>query len=251
MPIIKRFWARKRFLLCLLIAVVLLLTIGTLNGLKPDVKNTDSQENIEHWIWQHQHLNLAKSSSGLVIMQGEYQLNDGQVIFIKKGVAPSYIKGSTPVRLLFRAYQLPPIDVFIKHIDYLIYHWKLAGTEVVGVQIDYDSPSQQLAQYRQYVSKLSERYGSYFMSITGLASWLADNMNGLNQFAGVIDYVAIQFYQFEQPIPQVEQYIKRLAELKTPYKIGVTNHVNFARLTFPANNYFIGKIIFTNAKAKQ
>ena len=182
-------------------------------------------------------------------MQGEYQLKSGHVVFVKKGVAPSYIKGSAPVRLLFRAYQLPPIDVFIKQIDYLIYHWKLAGTEVDGIQIDYDSPSHQLAQYRQYVGQLSKHYGSHFMSITGLASWLADNMNELNQFAGVIDYVAIQFYQFEQPIPQIEQYIQRLGELKTPYKVGVTNHVNFARLNFTANNYFTGKIIFTNAKA--
>lgn len=224
----------------------LLLSLNAiLNGFE---QRTNSQQNTQHWVWQQRDLAFAESSDGLVIMQGEYQTAGEQVLFTKKGLTPYKVAQPIPVRLLIRAYQLPPIDEMIKQIEYLRYHWQLAGTAIAGVQLDYDSPAAKLAQYRHYISQLSQHFGVDYISITGLSSWLADNIDELNQFAGVIDYVAIQFYQRYQPVPQAAQLSRRLSQLKLPFKIGITTAPRFKQLSFARNRYYRGKLIFTNVR---
>ncbi|NQZ09220.1 MAG: DUF3142 domain-containing protein [Algicola sp.] len=212
--------------------------------------NTTPPQKVElqHWIWQAQDMEFIEQSDGIVIMQGEFQQVDNQVVFVKKGLAPHPVKFQGSVRLLVRVYALPPVAEFIAQVNYLLQNWQHSGTSVAGIQVDYDSPAAQLDHYHRYLQKVSHHYGREFISITGLSSWLADNLPALNRFGDVVDYVAIQFYQYHLPVPQVEQHIARLPRLKVPYKVGITTAPRFAELQFNDSPYYTGKLIFLNTR---
>ena len=225
------------------------------NSTDTDTTNTSTANtSTQHWIWQAKDLTTLNlnDSNGLVIMQGEYKQQGEQVVFGKKGLAPYPIKSSKelPIRLLIRAYQLPPIKALSAQINYLVYNWKMAGVTIKGVQIDYDAPASKLLDYRDYIQALDQqlkpKHGAKFISITGLSSWLADNIKALNQFNQSIEYVAIQFYQYHRPVPRAEQYAQRLKQLSLPYKIGITTAPQFTTIKFATNQHYTGKLIFSN-----
>ena len=231
--------------------LVLLLVMFVLWGANHRPANTATKPlitNTQHWIWQAKDMALIEHSGGIVIMQGEFSQIGNQVTFIKKGLAAHPIQFQGPVRLLIRAYKLPSVSEFIEQVDYLLQSWEDSGTPIVGIQIDYDSPTAKLDNYRAYLQQVSQHYGREFVSVTGLCSWLSDNLSALNRFGDVVDYVAIQLYQHHLPVPQVEQHIAWLSKLKVRYKVGLTTAPRFSELQFDHSPSYTGKLIFLNTR---
>ena len=137
-------------------------------------------------VWQFTDLNRVSETEHLVIYQGEFHGLGEQARFEKKGVRPHAFKDNASVTLLVRAYQLPDADYFIHQTHYLIQSWQKAGVRVKGLQIDYDSPSAKLQQYRRFLSTISSQFDRAFISITGLSSWLSDNLTELNRFSATL-----------------------------------------------------------------
>jgi hypothetical protein len=200
-----------------------------------------------YWVWRQADIEQLTHSDEVIIYQGEFYNTKGNFEFKKKGIAIQDLKGRS-VTLLLRAYQLPSVSFFTHQVDYLINEWQQKGVLIKGIQIDYDSPASKLHEYGAFLKNINHTYEPSFISITGLSSWVADNIYGLNDLAPYIDYVAIQFYQDFHPVYNTEHYIKRLKTLTLNYKVGVTPSPKFERFTFEQTPYYTGKLIFLNGK---
>jgi hypothetical protein len=200
-----------------------------------------------YWVWRESDLKQLSKLDEIVIYQGEFYNTNGESTFKKKGISIQDLKGRS-VTLLLRAYQLPSVSFFTHQVDYLINEWQQKGVTIKGIQIDYDSPASKLHEYGDFLKSLNQTYKPSFVSITGLSSWMADNIKGLNDLAPYIDYVAIQFYQDFHPVYNAGNYIKRLKTLTLNYKVGVTPSPKFERFTFEQTPYYTGKLIFLNGK---
>jgi hypothetical protein len=204
-------------------------------------------EHTGYWVWRQSDLAQLQNANEIIIYQGEFYNTNGKFEFKKKGINIQDLKNRN-VTLLLRAYQLPSVHFFTNQVDYLINEWQQKGVPIKGIQIDYDSPSSKLHEYGDFLKNLNQTYEPSFVSITGLSSWMADNIKGLNDLAPYVDYVAIQFYQNFHPVYNAGQYIKHLKTLTLNYKVGVTPSAKFERFTFEETPYYVGKLIFLNGK---
>jgi len=221
------------FLVCSIIILVLLcLTL-------PNSQSTG------YWVWTQSDLKQLQNTDEITIYQGNFIHINGKFSFRRKGIGIQSLHGRS-VTLLVRVYQLPPVGFFTSQVNYLVNEWQQKGVSIKGIQIDYDSPSSKLNEYGLFLKNLNKTYDRHFLSITGLSSWLADNIKGLNDLEPYINYVAIQFYQAFYPVYKTEHYIKDLKNLTLNYKVGVTTSVKFDRYTFEETSYYVGKLIFLN-----
>ncbi len=209
------------------------------------LKNSNVQSTAGYWVWKPSDLKQLQNTDEIIIYQGNIIHTNGKFSFRKKGIDIQRLQGRK-VTLLVRVYQLPPVEFFTSQINYLINEWQQKGVSIKGIQIDYDSPSSKLNEYGAFLHSLNGTYGRNFVSITGLSSWLTDNIKGVNDLKPYIDYVAIQFYQAFLPVYKTEHYIKRLKGLKIDYKVGVTTSAKFDRYTFDETPHYVGKLVFLN-----
>jgi hypothetical protein len=223
------------FFLCLVIISVVLYSKAIANHA------------LGYWVWRQSDLKQLQSIDEIIIYQGEFHHTNGEFTFRKKGIAIQDLHGRN-VTLLLRAYQLPSVHFFTRQVDYLINEWQEMGVSIKGIQIDYDSPSSKLHEYGAFLKSLNQTYEPSFISITGLSSWMTDNIKGLNVLAPYIDYVAMQFYQNFHPVYNAEHYIKRLETLTLNYKVGVTPSPKFERFAFEETPHYRGQLIFLNGK---
>ncbi|WP_373472825.1 DUF3142 domain-containing protein [Sphingorhabdus lacus] len=107
-----------------------------------------------------------------------------------------------------------------------IARWKIAGNNVVGVQIDFDAATRGLDDYATFLATVrSSLPKDVRLGITGLLDWSAQGDSAdLNRLAGVVDEVVLQTYQGRHTIPGYENYLKSLQRLKLPYRIGLVQN---------------------------
>ncbi|MBX7131238.1 MAG: DUF3142 domain-containing protein [Fimbriimonadaceae bacterium] len=67
------------------------------------------------------------------------------------------------------------------------------GGEVLGLQVDFDSPTSKLPQYEEILRGLRERIQPDDLSITALPTWLSSKE--FNEVAKQVDYFVPQFYE--------------------------------------------------------
>jgi hypothetical protein len=220
---------------------LMILTAGVFNRFF--VNNSETA----YWIWRASDLELADQSKHLLVYQGDIRKIDNTFVFHKQGIVPhkSCCKGT--VTLLIRVYDLPSQQFFTQQIDYLVRHWKAAGVDISGVQIDHDSPASRLIEYSEFMKQLEAYYGKGAISITGLTTWLTDNMQDLKQLAGHVDYIAFQLYQEYEPLKNYKDFLQILDKhYDYNYRLGITRAPGFARLHLPRNRNFKGIIVFLN-----
>ncbi|MCP5396201.1 MAG: DUF3142 domain-containing protein [Sphingomonadaceae bacterium] len=107
-------------------------------------------------------------------------------------------------------------------IDRELARWD-RSSNLVGLQIDFDSATQGLEDYAAFLSQLRRHMPSrYRLSITGLMDWSANgDPAALVALAGTVDEVVIQTYQGRHTIPGYEAYLASLRDLPMPYRIAV------------------------------
>src|SRR4051812_34502207 len=94
--------------------------------------------------------------------------------------------------------------------------WRAAGSNVVGLQIDFDAGTRHLENYAAFLADLKQRLpGDYRLSITGLLDWSSNgDPAGLAALTGVVDEVVLQIYQGRRVIPGYAGYLAALDRLK-------------------------------------
>ncbi|MBD3730224.1 MAG: DUF3142 domain-containing protein [Sphingomonadales bacterium] len=100
-----------------------------------------------------------------------------------------------------------------------------AGSNLVGLQVDFDAATQGLDRYAAFLREIRSRLPArYRLSVTGLMDWSAHgDPQALGALAGTVDEVVIQTYQGRHTIPGYERYMASLARLDMPYRIGVVD----------------------------
>ena len=196
------------------------------------------------WLWgnfnaQHQ-LRHAKT---LYILQGEID---------RKGITPQGLgilpkSNTAQIWLVYRVKDLHWSANTLPAILKRLQQWQNAGHSVLGLQIDYDSPTADLANYADFLTQLRQQLPRrYQLSITGLMDWTnIQDQHTLAQLRKSIGFIAIQTYRGRSTINNVDLYLKKIARLKLPYKIGLVEHGDWHAPDFLNKDpYFQGYVIF-------
>jgi len=240
----KYFWSSIFFTL----AAVILIAYGLLSffgGLKNPSAPTE-----DYWIWRSTDLDYIKPNSRLIIYQGDYLLGQFHTPFIKRGLTPGEIPTHKDIALLVRLYQLDKPETLAKYISLLVSKWKTYQINVSEIQLDYDSPSSQLAIYADFIAQLNSALKinniQTDISITGLLTWLDDSPMTLQQLAKEVAYIDYQLYNDFYPLANLARFYPSIGAIKHSYKIGVTTAHEFEQLQYPKTKYYLGKSIFLN-----
>jgi hypothetical protein len=103
--------------------------------------------------------------------------------------------------------------------------WR-AGSQLQGVQIDFDARTRDLGRYADFLRDFRRRLPSqYHLSITGLMDWSANgDPDALRNLQGVVDEVVIQTYQGRSTIWGYERYFDRMTGFPIPFKVGLVEN---------------------------
>lgn len=207
------------------------------------------------WIWGNirsaPYLSQAKE---IYILQGEIHTakNEQQSVLTPQGVAVLRIPHQK-VWLVFRARHLDWNEQNLAAIFSRMQQWENQGNQIQGLQIDFDSKTQNLKQYALFLQQLRQKLPKqYKLSITGLLDWTNFNdADSLNIFRQNIDELILQSYQGTTTIPNYADYLKRVSALNLPFKIGVVQHGIWSNeMQFEQDSNFKGYVVFLLRDAK-
>ena len=224
-----------------------LLLLIAINGCS---KEPLADANPSFWVWKGTDMKWVAPGASIYLYQGDYGLHPGEPVFIKRGVNPSAELANQTQVLLVRLYQRNAPETLATQLIYLVKQWEAKGAHIREIQLDHDCPSMKLADYAKFIHKLNasliEKNKPLSISVTGLATWLADNQSGLSELAEASAYIHFQLYSDFHPLPQLEQYLLRLKSYQFPYKLGVTTSPAFQYMEFVPNEKYQGTTIFLN-----
>lgn len=199
-----------------------------------------------YWIWNANDLDYAAADAGLILYQGNA---DADWHFHARGVSAYPLAGSGPVTLLFRLYKLgPPEDVAARYRS-LKRRWASHGVAVAGLQIDYDSPSSRLPEYRRWLIRLRAQLAGEPVSVTSLVTYVFDAPQALERLAGVVDYLAMQLYAGYVPHDNIRSVVRFLRTSAIPHRIGITLSPEFPPDAELCGRYCLGVSVFLNKDA--
>jgi hypothetical protein len=125
--------------------------------------------------------------------------------------------------VVFRLQSRPNPEQITKEFLSLKKAWQSHGVHVEGLQLDYDSPTAKLANYRGDLQEILKRLpADSKLSVTGLADWLK-----LRQF----DFdrritVYFQLYRGAREHALSEMNLHELARARYPFKLGLLPNQN-------------------------
>jgi hypothetical protein len=101
--------------------------------------------------------------------------------------------------------------------------WRAAGSDLQGLQLDFDARTRHLDEYAVFLQTLRDRLpAGYRLSVTGLLDWSANgDPQALEALGGVVDEVVIQTYQGRETIPGYETYFGRMHGFRLPFRVGL------------------------------
>ncbi|XLW40840.1 DUF3142 domain-containing protein [Pseudaeromonas sp. ZJS20] len=101
--------------------------------------------------------------------------------------------------------------------------WQAAGNPVIGLQIDFDAGTADLADYAAFLRHLRvELPDDCRLSVTGLLDWSANGeVAVLNGLAGTVDELVVQTYRGRQTVTGYQAYLPPLLRLTLPFKLGL------------------------------
>lgn len=164
-------------------------------------------------------LELAEADS-VYVLSGEVRaIAPGE--FIPLRPQPPTVQGPE-IWLVVRTETLEWDEAVFQRMERDLAQWG-ASTNLVGLQIDFNSGTRNLDRYGEFLRILRRRLPeNYRLSITGLLDWSANgDPAALAQLAGVVDEVVVQTYQGRSTIPGYQSYLAGLKHLPFDYRIGI------------------------------
>lgn len=127
--------------------------------------------------------------------------------------------------------------------------WLAKGNQVVGVQLDFDAATPDLAHYADFLRRVRRQLPEDCrLSVTGLLDWAANgDVAVLNSLAGTVDEVVIQTYQGRHTVANYQAYLPGLLRLSVPFRLGLVQGGEWesawlSRLARQSN--YLGEVIF-------
>ncbi len=173
-----------------------------------------------YWLWGGKTFEDLPDSETVYVLQGTISELEGEPGFLHQGVYPHPV--IQKLVLVFRFETLDDSPRLIELMHNIAWQWETQGAEVLGFQLDYDSPSAQLLGYRNVLDKIRNQLDEkYLLSITGLGDWLfsADQAVLLSTRSSV-DEIVFQLYRGSDYEPLYD-YLIALKKQSFDFKLGL------------------------------
>lgn len=221
-------------------------------------KQSPAPRQHHHWLWAGLLPNelpptvLSRAlPTRLYIYQGNIERANNHYFFVSKGIQPSPLPtGINSIVLVLRMHHLPTPDSLIDVYQQRKAHWAEHSVSVVGLQLDYDSPSAKLSAYARHLRAVREKLHAVHpnaeFSITGLGSWMVDtDSETLTSLHSSVDFVAYQLYRHRTPIKHLGRYLTKLENLSHPFRTGLLSQQTLPENTkLATNGYWLGHLYF-------
>ncbi|MBY0275422.1 DUF3142 domain-containing protein [Candidatus Binatia bacterium] len=181
----------------------------------------------------------------LYLLQGQVEDGDPVRLVAQRPAVPKI--PDADVWMVVRVETLDWPDPVYKQVLAALARWRAAGSNVVGLQIDFDAGTRHLERYASFLADLRKRLPrEYRLSITGLLDWSSNgDPAGLAALGGVVDEVVLQIYQGRRVIPGYAGYLAALDRLRVPFRIGLLQGGEWeAPDRLAANPWFRGYVVF-------
>ena len=185
------------------------------------------------------------SARSLYLLQGQVDDGDPVRLVAQRPAVPKIPHAD--VWMVVRVETLDWPDPVYKQVLAALARWRAAGSNVVGLQIDFDACTRHLEHYASFLADLRKRLPrDYRLSITGLLDWSSNgDPAGLTALGGVVDEVVLQIYQGRRVIPGYAGYLAALDRLQVPFRIGLLQGGDWQAPDHLAGNpWFRGYVVF-------
>ena len=173
-----------------------------------------------YWLWGGKTFQDIPASKLVYVFQGTISTIDGEPDFLHQGVYPHPV--SNKLVLVFRFETLDHSRQLIDLMQNIAWQWESHGVSVLGIQLDYDSPSSKLLSYSNVLYEIRQKLERrYFLSVTGLGDWLfSADKKALYSLFDSVDEVVFQLYRGYHYEP-LDDYLKALHQLPFKFKLGL------------------------------
>lgn len=225
-----------------------MLSLLLLLACQRDTGRVNSADYDAFWLWAgvtpQPVLDDAKT---IYILQGEVR-QSGRARIVGLRAATPKIRHAT-LWIVYRVETIKWGDDIVGQMTRDLERWRMNGNTVAGIQIDFDSATQELPLYTAFLKQLRSKLPpDCGLSITGLLDWSRGSKgdsDGLNPLAGVVDELVLQTYQGRHTILRYEAYMDGLKRLKLPFKIGLVQGGAWnAPRSLTTNPNFRGYVVF-------
>lgn len=172
------------------------------------------------WLWAGvQPQPVLARAEVLYLLQGEVR-RDGQLVAL--GPPVSRLK-FPQLWLSYRVQTLSWSSGVMRDLLRQRAAWQAAGNPVIGLQIDFDAATSDLAGYAAFLRRLrAELPEDCRLSITGLLDWSANGeVAVLNGLADTVDELVVQTYRGRRTVTDYHAYLPPLLRLTLPFKLGL------------------------------
>lgn len=227
--------------------LVVIITCCSLISLPCSAK-VNAEDYDAFWLWSGVNSQpVLENAKTIYLLSGQIVANYNQkTYFISQGNPIKSLKKQR-LWLVYRAHTLNWSDDIFNTLTKQLKQWQANGIEVVGIQIDFDVATKQLAEYVAFLSRVRQWLpNNYQLSITGLLDWGSNaDISTINQLATIVDEVIFQSYQGKNTIANYQQYLPKLAEITIPFKIGIIQYGTWQAPSFLVNKpNFKGYVVF-------
>lgn len=199
----------------------ILLVAALLAGQAQAAETVTAREHPAFWLWSGVKASDAlKGAHTVYLHQGEVLARRNEVVFQRLGLPVSRLTfPSLWLTVRFTTLDVPP--PLVPKIVRLMQRWQAAGNLVVGLQVDFDAATHQLADYARFLRELRQQLPPEFaLGVTGLLDWAkTGDVATLNALA--VDELVIQSYQGRHTVDNYQAYLPALTRLRIPFKLGL------------------------------
>jgi hypothetical protein len=182
-----------------------------------------AQASTAYWIWAGITEKDAAPDHALYIYQGVFTPYHASIDYQHKGLHP-YPAHAPAVYLVYRLKdELPDPDLMVKIFKTQAMHWQGHGVQIIGIQLDFDSPTAKLLTYGHFLEDFRHILPAHYrLSVTGLGDWIINaKKSDLRVISKHVDEIVFQLYQGRHDLPTMTPYFDRLKSYPTPFKIGL------------------------------
>lgn len=201
-----------------------LLVVALLTGQSQAAETVNAREHQAFWLWSGVKASAdLKNAQTVYLHQGEVLTRSGEVVFQRLGLPVSRLTFPT-IWLTVRFTTLDVPEAIPARIVHLMKRWQKTGNQVIGLQVDFDAATHQLADYAVFLRQLRQQLPPEFaLGVTGLLDWAKtgdiDTLNALP-----VDELVVQSYQGRHTVDNYAHYLPALQRLRIPFKLGLVQN---------------------------
>lgn len=225
----------------------ILLVIALLAGQAQAADVVTAREHPAFWLWSGvKPSDEIQGAQTVYLHQGEVLVRSHGVVFQRLGLPVSRLTFPS-VWLTVRFTTLDVPETIPGRIVRLMQRWQKSGNKVVGLQVDFDAGTYQLADYAGFLRTLRQQLPPEFaLGVTGLLDWAkTGDVATLNALP--VDELVVQSYQGRRTVANYQDYLPALTRLRIPFRLGLVQHGDRdiqAETQLQASPWYRGTVVF-------